>query len=176
MIIFLINQTIYNIIMERLIRKILNEVEEEKELSKFQKTILGYISENGILETIKMIGDFESFNEIFPDYFSKSSNKVELINEIVNTNDPDGYIYFYDILGRDIYLGSSGSYISDDGHTFEDYIILVGDGSVRVNVYEFDEDGDMFDDAADDYYIPLKKLSDDLLNLIFESLVSYYLL
>ena len=175
MIIFLINQTIYNIIMQRLIRKILKEVEEEKNLSKFQKTILSYISENGILETIKMIGDIASFNEIFPDYFSKSSNKVELINEIVNTNDPDGYIYFYDILGRDIYLGSDDAYDSGDGHTFEEYMISVGDGSVRVSVYEYDEDGNMYDDAADDYFLPLKKLSDDLLNLTFESLVDYYL-
>jgi len=175
MIIFLINQTIYNIIMERLIRKILKEVEEEKELSKFQKTILGYISENGILETIKMIGDITSFNEIFPDYFSKSSNKIELINEIVNANDPDGYIYFYDILGRDVYLGSDDAYDSGDGHTFEEYIIGVGNGSVRINVFEFDEDGDMFDQYVDDYFLPLKNLSDDLLNLTFESLVDYYL-
>jgi hypothetical protein len=175
MIIFLINQTIYNIIMRQLIRKILNEVEEEKQLSKFQKTILGYISENGILETIKMIGNIESFNEIFPDYFSKSSNKIELINELVNANHPDGYIYFYDILGRDVYLGSDDAYDSGDGHTFEEYMIGVGDGSVRLNVFRYDEDGNMYDDAVDDYFLPLKKLSDDLLNLTFESLVDYYL-
>jgi len=175
MIIFLINQTIYNIIMEKLIRKILKEVEEEKELSKFQKTILGYISENGILESIKMIGDIASFNEIFPDYFSKSSNKIELINEIVNANDPDGYIYFYDILGRDIYLGVDDYYDNDEGHTLEEYIISVGDGSVQVDVYEYDEDGNMFDESAGQYSIPLKNLSDDLLNLTFESLVDYYL-
>jgi hypothetical protein len=33
----------------------------------------------------------------------------------------------------------------------------------------------MYDDAADDYFLPLKNLSDDLLNLTFESLVDYYL-
>ena len=172
---FLINQTIYNIIMERLIRKILKEVEEEKELSKFQKTILGYISENGILETIKMFGDITSFNEIFPDYFSKSSNKIELINEIVNANNPDGYIYFYDILGRDVYLGSDDAYDSGDGHTFEEYMIGVGDGSVQIGVYEYDEDGDMYDESVDNYYVSLKKLPDNELNKVFKVLVDYYL-
>jgi hypothetical protein len=175
MIIFLINQTIYNIIMQRLIRKILNEVEEEKKLTNLKETLMGYISTVGVLETIKMVGDIDIFNEIVPDYFSRNSNKIELINELVNANHPDGYIYFYDILGRDVYLGSDDAYDSGDGHTFEEYMISVGDGSVRVSVYEYDEDGNMYDDAADDYFLPLKKLSDDLLNLTFESLVDYYL-
>ena len=175
MIIFLFNQTIYNIIMERLIRKILKEVEEEKELSKFQKTILGYISENGILETIKMIGDITSFNEIFPDYFNRSSNKVELINELVNANDPDGYIYFYELINSDISLGQVDSYDNGDGHTFEEYILSVGDGSVQIGVYEYDEDGDMYDESVDNYYVSLKKLPDNELNKVFKVLVDYYL-
>ncbi len=175
MIIFLINQTIYNIIMQRLIRKILNEVEEEKKLTNLKETLLGYISTVGVLETIKMVGDIDIFNEIVPDYFSRNSNKIELINELVNANHPDGYIYFYDILGRDVYLGSDDAYDSGDGHTFEEYMIGVGDGSVRVNVFRYDEDGNMFDESVDDYFLPLKKLSDDLLNLTFESLVDYYL-
>ena len=161
--------------MKQLIRKILNEVEEGKKLTNLKETLLGYISTVGVLETIKMVGDIDIFNEIIPDYFSKNSHKIDLINELVNNNDPDGYIYFYDILGRDVYLGSDDAYDSGDGHTFEEYMIGVGDGSVRINVFEFDEDGNMFDDAADDYFLPLKKLSDDLLNLTFESLVDYYL-
>ena len=161
--------------MKELIRKILKEVEEEKELSKFQKTILGYISENGILETIKMIGDIASFNEIFPDYFSKSSNKVELINELVNAIDPDGYIYFYELINSDISLGQVDSYDNGDGHTFEEYILSVGDGSVQIGVYEYDEDGDMYDESVDNYYVSLKKLPDNELNKVFKVLVDYYL-
>jgi hypothetical protein len=161
--------------MQRLIRKILNEVEEEKKLTNLKETLLGYISTVGVLETIKMVGDIDIFNEIVPDYFSRNSNKIELINELVNANHPDGYIYFYDILGRDVYLGSDDAYDSGDGHTFEEYMIGVGDGSVRVNVFRYDEDGNMFDESVDDYFLPLKKLSDDLLNLTFESLVDYYL-
>jgi hypothetical protein len=161
--------------MKKLIRKILKEVEEEKELSKFQKTILGYISENGILETIKMIGDISSFNEIFPDYFSKSSNKVELINELVNAIDPDGYIYFYELINSDISLGQVDSYDNGDGHTFEEYILSVGDGSVQIGVYEYDEDGDMYDESVDSYRVSLGKLPDNELNKVFKVLVDYYL-
>ena len=49
-------------------------------------------------------------------------------------------------------------------------------GSVIIEAgNEYDEDGNMFDESVDDYFLPLKKLSDDLLNLTFESLVDYYL-
>ena len=161
--------------MKKLIRKILKEVEEEKELSKFQKTILGYISENGILEAIKMIGDIESFNEMFPDYFNRSSNKVELINELVNAIDPDGYIYFYELINSDISLGQVDSYDNGDGHTFEEYILSVGDGSVQISIYEYDEDGIMYDESVDSYRVSLKKLPDNELNKVFEVLVDYYL-
>ena len=161
--------------MKKLIRKILKEVEEEKELSKFQKTILGYISENGILETIKMSGDISSFNEIFPDYFNRSSNKVELINELVNAIDPDGYIYFYELINSDISLGQVDSYDNGDGHTFEEYILSVGDGSVQIGVYEYDEDGDMYDESVDSYRVSLGKLPDNELNKVFKVLVDYYL-
>lgn len=174
MIIFLINQTIYNIIMERLIRKILNEVDEEKQLSKFQKTILEYISTFGILESIKMVGDFENFNKILPDYFDRNSHKIDLINELVTDNDPDGYIYFYELINTDISLGQVDSYENDDGHTFEEYIISIGDGSVQISVYEYDEDGNMYDEGENDY-VSLKKLPNNELNKVFEVLVDYYL-
>jgi hypothetical protein len=162
--------------MKGIIRKILKEeTESKKELTNLKETLLGYISTVGVLETIKMVGDIDIFNEIIPDYFSRNSNKIELINELVNTNNPDGYIYFYDILGRDVYLGTDDAYDSGDGHTFEEYMIGVGDGSVRISVFRYDEDGNMFDESVDDYFLPLKNLSDDLLNLTFESLVDYYL-
>lgn len=160
--------------MKHIIKKILKEVEEEK-LTSLQENLLGYISTVGILDTIKMVGDIDNFNKILPGYFDKNSHKIDLINELVNNIDPYNDIYFNNI-GGDFYLGSDDAYDSGDGHTFQEYIISVGDGSVRVNTYEFDEDGNMFDDSTGFYFLPLKKLSDDLLNLVFESFVSYYLL
>jgi hypothetical protein len=161
--------------MKQLIKKILKEVEEEKELTNLKETLMGYISTVGVLETIKMVGDIDIFNEIVPDYFSKKSHKIDLINELVNANDPDGYIYFYELINSDISLGQVDSYENGDGHTFEQYILSVGDGSVLISVYEYDEDGIMYDDSVDNYRVSLKKLPNNELNKVFEVLVDYYL-
>jgi hypothetical protein len=161
--------------MKDLIRKILKEVEEEKKLTNLKETLMGYISTVGVLETIKMVGDIDIFNEIVPDYFSKKSHKIDLINELVNANDPDGYIYFYELINSDISLGQVDSYENGDGHTFEQYILSVGDGSVLISIYEYDEDGIMYDDSVDNYRVSLKKLPNNELNKVFEVLVDYYL-
>jgi hypothetical protein len=161
--------------MKGIIRKILKEVEEEKELTNLKETLMGYISTVGVLETIKMVGDIDIFNEIVPDYFSKKSHKIDLINELVNANDPDGYIYFYELINSDISLGQVDAYENGDGHTFEQYILSVGDGSVLISVYEYDEDGIMYDDSVDNYRVSLKKLPNNELNKVFEVLVDYYL-
>ena len=160
--------------MQRLIRKILKEVEEEK-LTSLQKTILGYISTAGILETIKMVGDIEIFNEILPNYFSKNSHKIDLINQLVSDNNPDGVIHFYELINSDILLGQVDSYDNGDGHTFEEYMLSVGDGSVQISVYEYDEDGHMYDEYVDNYYVSLGKLPDNELNKVFKVLVGHYL-
>ena len=155
--------------MKNLIRKILKE-------ESLKQTIMGYIPELGVLETIKMIGGFDIFNEILPNYFDSNEHKIDLINELVNANDPDGYIYFYELINTDISLGQVGSYENGDGHTFEQYILSVGDGSVLISIYEYDEDGDIYDDSAvDSYRVSLGKLPDNELNKVFEVLVDYYL-
>jgi hypothetical protein len=161
--------------MKDIIRKILKEVEEEKELTNLKETLMGYISTVGVLETIKMVGDIDIFNEIVPDYFSKKSHKIDLINELVNANDPDGYIYFYELINSDISLGQVDAYENGDGHTFEQYILSVGDGSVLISIYEYDEDGIMYDDSVDNYRVSLKKLPNNELNKVFKVLVDYYL-
>ena len=160
--------------MKQLIRKILKEVEEEK-LTSLQKTILDYISTVGILETIKMVGDIENFNEILPNYFSKNSHKIDLINQLVSDNNPDGVIHFYELINSDILLGQVDSYDNGDGHTFEEYMLSVGDGSVQISVYEYDEDGHMYDEYVDNYYVSLGKLPDNELNKVFKVLVGHYL-
>jgi hypothetical protein len=161
--------------MKQLIKKILKEVEEEKELTNLKETLMGYISTVGVLETIKMVGDIDIFNEIVPDYFSKKSHKIDLINELVNANDPDGYIYFYELINSGISLGQVDSYENGDGHTFEQYILSVGDGSVLISIYEYDEEGDMYDESVDSYRVSLGKLPNNELNKVFEVLVDYYL-
>jgi hypothetical protein len=154
--------------MKNLIRKILKE-------ESLKQTIMDYIPELGVLETIKMIGGFDIFNEILPNYFDSNEHKIDLINQLVNDNDPGNYIYFYEILGDDISLGNVDSYNSDNDHTYEEFITAVTDGSVKVMVYEFDEDGNMLDDVFDDYLVPLRRLPDHILEKVFEPLVTAFL-
>jgi len=161
--------------MKSIIRKILKEVEEEKKLTNLKETLMGYISTFGVLNTIKMVGDIDNFNIILPGYFDKNSHKIDLINQIVQDNEPDGYIYFYELINSDISLGQVDSYENGDGHTFEQYILSVGDGSVLISVYEYDEYDNMYDDSVDNYRVSLKKLPNNELNKVFEVLVDYYL-
>ena len=159
--------------MKQLIRKILKE--ESLKQENLKQTLKQSVKEFGILETIKMFGDFDFFNEKLPNYFDSNNNKIDLINQLVNDNDPDGYIYFYELINSDISLGQVDSYDNGDGHTFEEYMLSVGDGSVQISVYEYDEDGDMYDESVDSYRVSLGKLPDNELNKVFKVLVGHYL-
>jgi len=130
------------------------------------------IEKNGIFTTIKMFGGYERFQKLLPNYFSNRDHKVELINEIVDNNGDGGYVYLYEINGMDIKIWEEEI---EDGHTHEDYITRVGDGSVGVSVWEYDEDGEMYDEEVDGYHIKLTQLKEEWLNKIFEILVGYYL-
>ena len=159
--------------MKRLIRKILKE--ESLKQENLKQTLKQAVKEFGILETKKMFGDFNFFNAKLPNYFDSNNNKIDLINQLVNDNDPDGYIYFYELINSDISLGQVDSYDNGDGHTFEEYMLSVGDGSVQISVYEYDEDGHMYDEYVDNYYVSLGKLPDNELNKVFKVLVGHYL-
>lgn len=152
--------------MKELIKKIL------KEESSMESKINRVIEKNGIYQAINMFGGYDKFERIFPDYFSNRDHKVNLINEIVENNGDGGYVYIYEINGMDIKIWEEAG---ENGHTLEDYMTHVGDGTVGVSVYEYDEEGDMYDEQVDGYYIKLDKLQDKWLNKVFELLVSYYM-
>ena len=159
--------------MKDIIRKILKE--ESLKQENLKRTLKQAVEEFGILETIKMVGDFDIFNEILPNYFDSNEHKIDLINELVIDNDPDGHIHFYEILGDDISLGPVDSYNTDDNYTYEEFITSVSEGFVKVRVFEFDEGGNMLDDMYDDYLAPLRRLPDYILDKVFEPLVKAFL-
>jgi hypothetical protein len=72
MIIFLINQTIYNIIMQRLIRKILKEESLEKEL-------MDILNKETVFDAAHLVGDIENLKLIF-------KNNPEILDRINNQN------------------------------------------------------------------------------------------
>ena len=137
-----------------------------------KEKLLKFIKKHGILTTIIQTGGYDNFNDIFPDYFKNRDHKVDLINAIVDNNEDGGYIYMYEIIGMDIKIWEEEI---EDGHTQEDYITFVGDETVGVSVYEYDEEGDMYDEEVDGYNIKLTQLKEEWLNKIFEILVGYYL-
>jgi len=143
----------------------------KEENGKLDK-INSLIDKVGIYQAIKFVGGYDKFERLLPDYFSDREHKIDLINSIVDNNEPDGYIYMYDINGMDIKIWEEAG---ENGHTLEDYMTHVGDGTVGVSVYEYDEEGEMYDEQVDGYYIKLGKLQDKWLNKVFELLVSYYM-
>ena len=152
--------------MKELIKKIL------KEESSMESKINRVIEKNGIYQAIKMFGGYDKFERIFPDYFSDRDHKVNLINEIVENNGDGGYVYIYEINGMDIKIWEEEI---EDGHTQEDYITRVGDETVGVSIWEYDEEGEMYDEEVDGYHIKLTQLKEEWLNKVFELLVSYYM-
>ncbi len=130
------------------------------------------IDKVGIFKTIKLMGGYDNFNKLFPDYFSDKEHKALLISGIVNHFEPDGYIYFYELNVDEIKIWEEEI---EDGHTIEEYIDSVGDESVGVKVWQFDEEGEMYDEERDSYYIKLTRLKEVWLNKVFELLVSYYM-
>jgi len=142
-------------------------------LEKLRNLLEVKLKENGPLNVIKFVGGYSNFGEILPEYFTDRDNKVKLINDIVNDEEPDGFIYFYELDSNDIKIWEEEV---DDGHTHEDYITRVGDETVGVSVWEYDEDGEMYDEEADSYYIKLTQLDEKWLNKVFDKLVTHYLL
>lgn len=143
--------------------------------------LMDMIDIHGVIKTIKFIGGYDTFIGVLPDYFNSRQSKIDLIKEIIAL-DEEHPVYGG---GDRIYLHEFGSDIlydkfeGDEGHTFESYIDFIenynGKLFVHVSVWEFDEDGDMYDENSDEYDVFVGKLDTKYLNKIFEMLVNYYL-
>lgn len=154
--------------MKKLIKQIL------KEESSIQTKLLNAIEKLGIQQTIKMVGGYEMFVKLLPDYFDKN-NKIELINELVEKNQQveEGPIYLYELIGQDYTLDSS---VDDEGNDVVTYISSIDTDSAGYYAFMYDgEDGSMYDDPIDSGYLLLSYLEDSVLNDIFEIIVDEYL-
>ena len=154
--------------MKKLIRQII------KEESSIQTKLLNAIEKLGISQTIKIVGGYEMFVKLLPDYFDKN-NKIELINELVEKNQQveEGPIYLYELIGQDYTLDSS---VDDEGNDVVTYISSIDTDSAGYYVFMYDgEDGSMYDDPIDSGHLQLSYLENSVLNEIFEILVNHYL-
>lgn len=164
--------------LQEKIKILLKETSEKKD--KLKNTISTLINKNGIYQTIKLMGGYESFIEMVPDYFSDKKNKVDLINDTVlkeggETSEYNA-IFLYDIPPEHSDLHFNTEKSEDGTITYEEYIVYIKHGKVKINVYDFDEDGEMIsDEPFDRFERNLNGLDNQTLNLIFEKLVNYYL-
>ena len=153
----------------------------EEQKKGISHKLMGMIDNNGLLNTIKFMGGYDNFITLLPDYFDSRQSKIELIIEIIGLDEQHpvygggGRIYLHE-LGSDILYDQ---FDGDDGHTFESYIDYIENYNdnllAHVTVWEFDEDGQMYDEYYDDYDVRVNKLETKYLNKLFEMLVNNYL-
>lgn len=153
----------------------------EEQKKGISHKLMGMIDNNGLLNTIKFMGGYDNFITLLPDYFDSRQSKIELIIEIIGLDEEHpvygggGRIYLSELDSDILYDQLDG----EDGHTFESYIDFVeyfnGNLFAHVTVWEFDENGTMYDEYYDDYDVSIGKLETKYLNKLFEMLVNYYL-
>ena len=153
----------------------------EEQKKGISHKLMGMIDNNGLLNTIKFMGGYDNFITLLPDYFDSRQSKIELIIEIIGLDEQHpvygggGRIYLHE-LGSDILYDQ---FDGDDGHKFESYIDYIENYNdnllAHVTVWEFDEDGQMYDEYYDDYDVRVNKLETKYLNKLFEMLVNNYL-
>lgn len=162
--------------MKNLIRKILKEENpsQSNEENSLQSKIDIVIEKNGILKAIKMFGGYGKFEKIYPEYFEDNSHKIDLINNICESEEEEsgGYIYFYELNGDDI---GYEDWMVDDVE-YQSVLTYVRTYEVVGQIYMRDADEEEFyDEAIDTFIVPLKQLEGRKLNKIFELLVYHYL-
>jgi hypothetical protein len=130
------------------------------------------ISKKGLFRTIEFMGGFDSFDKHYPNYFDNKEKKIELINDICKNEDGER-IYFYEITGNDIMIDER--FDEDTQHSIVRHITWVEPNNVSIEEWEYDEEGEMFDDIYDRFSFPTSKLDESFINIIFEMLTYYYL-
>ena len=153
----------------------------EEQKKGISHKLMGMIDNNGLLNTIKFMGGYDNFITLLPDYFDSRESKIDLIKEIIGLDEQHpvygggGRIYLSEVDSDILYDEFDG----DDGHTFESYIDYIENYNdnllAHVTVWEFDEDGQMYDEYYDDYDVRVNKLETKYLNKLFEMLVNNYL-
>ena len=154
--------------MKKLIKKIL------KEENSLQSKVDIVIEKNGILKAIKMFGGYEKFDKISHEYFNDDSHKIDLINDICESEEEEsgGYIYFYELKGDEIEY----EIWEEDNTEYHSVLTYVQPNQAVGQIYMRDlDEEDFYDESIDTFIVPLNQLEGPTLNKIFELLVYHYL-
>ena len=142
------------------------------------------IEKYGIVKTIKTIGGYDNFDKLVPDYFySRDENNVlkfnkeraiDFINECAEVNnrrEDESSIYLYDYYSDIFYQEWDGE--GDDDNEFYAYESRIESVSTDIaygSIWQFDDKGHMFDDAYDNFQVPLNRLPEKILRDVFHML------
>ena len=144
-------------------RVILEGVEE----NHFEKKMMEFISNNGILYVIDFLGGMNNFTKKLPEYFTSVENKLKLIKEIVKEGiekeEWGDYILYNEIIIKE----------ELDPETNNEFITSISSmdlNEVKIDVYEYDEEGFMYDEPVDSYYETYEELGEITIIKIFEEL------
>jgi len=136
-----------------------------------------FLNSRGPLFVIRMIGGYNNFIKLFPDYFESKENKIKLLNELIENDDElevHGRIYMSDITEKLILVGTDKTEYGTDLKFYIDYI---KEDWATIQVWEFDKNDELVDeDGFDAYDIKFDELDRRVFNQIFESMVNYLLL
>jgi len=136
-----------------------------------------FLNSRGPLFVIRMIGGYNNFIKLFPDYFESKENKIKLLNELIENDDElevNGRIYMSDITEKLILVGTDKTEYGTDLKFYIDYI---KEDWATIQVWEFDKNDELVDDDGYDAYdIKFDELDRRVFNQIFESMVNYLLL
>ena len=136
-----------------------------------------FLNSRGPLFVIRMIGGYNNFIKLFPNYFESKENKIKLLNELIENDDElevNGRIYMSDITEKLILVGTDKTEYGTDLKFYIDYI---KEDWATIQVWEFDKNDELVDeDGFDAYDIKFDELDRRVFNQIFESMVNYLLL
>ena len=136
-----------------------------------------FLNSRGPLFVIRMIGGYNNFIKLFPNYFDSKENKIKLLNELIESDhdlEVNGRIYMSDITEKLILVGTDKTEYGTDLKFYIDYI---KEDWATIQVWEFDKNDELVDeDGYDAYDIKFDELDRRVFNQIFDSMVNYLLL
>ena len=149
-----------------------------------KEKLLKYIKEKGLLITLANTGGYETFDKLFPEYFySRDDNNTLQINreriinflnecvEVNNKREDESNIYLHDYWSDIIYQSWDGEGDDENEYfSYESYIVSISTDVANIEIWKYDAEGIMFDDAYDYTQTPLNRLDNKFLIQIFEQL------
>ena len=143
-------------------------ITEDGQKKGIKDKLLKLIDKFGLVSSIKMIGGYYTFKGIYPEYFKNKWDKIELINEVISSDDEaSGRIYLHEI-GEDMPIWKENL---DEGHTLEHHIDFIEKDKCGVTIWEYDEEGEMYDEEYDVYDVWLEDLKTPIFDKLFDMVV-----